>query len=404
MPMLYEHLNFYPLLILVCVFAPVLMLIWGGRALGFELTEKTLQVGTRALVAISVLVAANYVGVIGYYLASPAYLDHVEPTIAANAYVLNHSQPLYHSAETGERYSLVYGPLAYLPYSLAMGLAPYGFLTCKLVAAVACFLTLFVGILCLKKWLKGPSLVLASGFLVALFLALGPDAFLVRADPILCLLAALGLWAAARAGTAAAVVLLAVALGAAVNVKVHAPIYFVFPLLLLVQRAGRKAAGCALLGAGIVSALPFLLPQVSLRNWFQVLRVVGQHGFGSDEAIWAGQWFIYLGLFVAGPLRLLQIVKSCPKPLVSGAEKSCWAGLLLSMAGTLLFASKSGARPVQWLPFVPMLLYAAASVIQHTNVQDVVDVYSRRPWLQATGLAFLLTALISAGIQEARII
>jgi hypothetical protein len=131
---------------------------------------------------------------------------------------------------------------------------------------------------------------------------------------------------------------------------------------------------------------------------------VGGHGFGSDEAIWAGQWFIYLSLFIAGPLRLLQIVKSGPEPRVSGSEKSCWAGLLLSMAGTLVFASKSGARPVQWLPFVPMLLYAAAAMIKHTNVQDVVEVFCRRPWLQAAGLAFLLTALTSAGVQEAQII
>ena len=154
----------------------------------------------------------------------------------------------------------------------------------------------------------------------------------------------------------------------------------------------------------MVSALPFLLPHISLRNWLQVLRVVGGHGFGFEEAIWAGQWFIYLGVFIAGPWLLLRLVKNSPRPLVSGAEKVCWAGLLLSLAGTLLFASKSGARPVQWLPFVPMLLYAAASMIQHANVEEVVEAFARRPWIQAAGLAFFLTALISAGYQEAKII
>jgi len=52
--------------------------------------------------------------------AFPGYLDQAEPNIATVAWLVRQGEPLYHSFDSADRYSLLYGPGTYLPYAAAL--------------------------------------------------------------------------------------------------------------------------------------------------------------------------------------------------------------------------------------------------------------------------------------------
>ena len=67
--------------------------------------------------ALSLLVT----GIAGPALSATRHmLYHDEPTMIAIAAAELHGQPLYHAAEAGARYSLLYGPVAYWVYQAPM--------------------------------------------------------------------------------------------------------------------------------------------------------------------------------------------------------------------------------------------------------------------------------------------
>ena len=69
--------------------------------------------------------------------------DHVEPNIVAVSSLVSRGAPLYHGLESAQRYSLLYGPMSYLPYVWALRIFGQQVLSVKLVVAVSANVALF---------------------------------------------------------------------------------------------------------------------------------------------------------------------------------------------------------------------------------------------------------------------
>src|ERR1700677_1975398 len=63
--------------------------------------------------------AALYVAVAVAYFCHVVWYDHVESSIALEAGLVVHGDPLYHAPDAASRYALPYGPGAFLPPAAA---------------------------------------------------------------------------------------------------------------------------------------------------------------------------------------------------------------------------------------------------------------------------------------------
>ena len=65
------------------------------------------------------------------------YLEHVEPNVASVSFIFLRGAPLYHDLASTQRYAFPYGPMAYLPYTLALRMLGANVLSLKLVVLLA---------------------------------------------------------------------------------------------------------------------------------------------------------------------------------------------------------------------------------------------------------------------------
>jgi hypothetical protein len=72
------------------------------------------------------------------------YLGHIEPNIASVSFILPKGAPLYHAADSTQRYSMIYGPTTYLSYTLALRVLSGNILSLELMVCLANLLLLWV--------------------------------------------------------------------------------------------------------------------------------------------------------------------------------------------------------------------------------------------------------------------
>src|SRR6266849_5294079 len=148
------------------------------------------------------------------------YLDHVETNVAAVSAAFNHGAALYHDLASPQRYSLLYGPISYLPFSLALRVLGSRLLSLKLVVLFAnvCFLILLWA--SYRERLDRPRALLAVAAVVAFMMSGEPYLFQVRGDVLMTLSAALGLFGVLSSSRWKSWVVLALATGLCFGVKI----------------------------------------------------------------------------------------------------------------------------------------------------------------------------------------
>ena len=125
------------------------------------------------------------------YLCSPAYSDHIEPSIAAVSWYHVSGAPLYPSADAAAQYALPYGPLLYLVNGITLQLAGPSVFASKLAGLLAALLSLILLARALARRTRRVVPVVAA---VALgYLAFGTMTFWARSEPLLLLLVAVSL-------------------------------------------------------------------------------------------------------------------------------------------------------------------------------------------------------------------
>ncbi len=230
------------------------------------------------------------------------YLDHVEANVASVAAAFNHGAPLYHGLASAQRYSLVYGPIAYLPFSWALRILGSSLWSLKLLVLLAnvCFLIFLAA--AYRKRLDTPQALFAVAVVVAFMMSGEPYMFQVRGDVLMPLTVALALFGVLSSSRWTAVILLSVATGLCFGIKFTGVLYFLPLFVLLYRRFGIRIAALAACGAGLVGCLPFALPQISLMNYLLWFHEASRHPLRAVEFLSNLRTAVTISLPAAPPL------------------------------------------------------------------------------------------------------
>jgi len=298
-----------------------------------------------------------------FYVAIPAYFDHVEPSIAAVSWAVMRGQEAYPSAESSAMYGLPYGPMLFLLNGLTMKLLGPCIVSSKIAGALAAVGSLLMTAIAGRRaspagW---PGVLLLTALV---YLAFGATTFWVRAEPFLLLCSSLAV-VSLTLPPAAAVVVAGVALGVGVNLKVSAFVYLFPVLVLLWSRSSLLHLAMALAVAAVASAIPFVLTQnISATGYFYWMRTAAGHGFHLRALPAALEWAAFVlipVLFVAGP-RAASNWGSHPRLFR--------LLLIVSVFASLPLAAKHGTGFYHFLPFIPLVAFAAAGRVETARINS----------------------------------
>ena len=150
-------------------------------------------------------------------------------------------------------------------------------------------------------------------------------------------------------------VLVGIALGVGVNLKVSAVIYL-FPALALVWRKhgpGKFATAAAI--AVLVAALPFAFHNISLAGYLTWVRAATGQGLRLWALPTALEWTIVLTI----PMLLSGRSETAPRGV---SDMVVFRRLVIaSMLVSLPIAAKHGTGIYHFLPFVPSIIFAACT-------------------------------------------
>ena len=299
------------------------------------------------------------------------YLEHVEPNIASVSFVLLRGAPLYHDFTSAQRYAFPYGPMAYLPYTLALRMLGANVFSLKLVVLLANLCLLGLLWRSYRKVLDPASALLVTTAVVVFFL-LYDYLFQVRGDVLVILSVALGLYAVLCASGWRAPLLLALACGLSFDIKFTAPFYFAPLFVLLVRRQGWRPAALAAAGAASFAAVPFLAPGISVLRYLQWLHQTSRQPLSRGEFV--RELKILPILFSPFVLLVWQLAERGRSYLRNYLYDNRFF-LLVSggcLAAIAVSSSKIGAGPHHFMPFYPTIAYACADVYSKLREAAIV--------------------------------
>jgi hypothetical protein len=179
-----------------------------------------------------------------------------------------------------------------------------------------------------------------------------------------------------------------VAIGVATNLKLTGVVYLAPVLALIAARHGVRAFVTGGLLAAVVIALPFVIfPHLSLADYRFWLQMSSENGVRVRLLRPNIEWALYL----AAPLGLSLFAR----PDV--AQRWMLLTTCAAISLIIVLAAKPGAGPYHLLPFVPLIVWLAASFDAAAATPTALA------WRSRAAAAFVLPAviIIIAGIQQA---
>ncbi len=334
-----------PIAVLVILLLPVLT------------SDKfTSQWKTNLLVGAAIFAGIAYTIYAFHYLALSAPYDHLEPTMVTVARLAAAGAPVYHSVDAASRYSMVYGPNAYLAPLLAMKVFGPAASSVKLMSALFAVGSLVLVWDSLRRSSQD-AFSKAAGILYFCGATLLFRQVLVwmRSDSQLLFWMSLGVWGPTRRGNGLAFAIVGFALGGCFGTKVHGLFYFAPVIALLVKR-GTPTRWLVLWSTALIStAAPFLFPCVSLTGYVVWLALALRHGVGA---------IALLNLVTMAGFLLLPVLLAVLSRISgwSDAGRSDFfrlnrGAIILGGIGflvVLVVGAKKGAGETHLFPFIPM--------------------------------------------------
>ncbi len=331
--------------------------------------------------------------------AYPGYLDHAEPNIASVSWLVLQGQPLYHAITSPSRYTLLYGPSCYLPYVAGLWLGGGHLLSLRCVVVAANFTIAYCLWRTYRSILGGFASLLVLAVVLAFLYVPRPNHYLlqIRSDVLMLAAVALGLYATSLR-TAVGALVLGLASAFVLDTKIIAFIYVVPLLLIFASRAGWRLTWAAAFWALGASALPFLLPNVSLLAYLDwVHRATGHPTAVADllATLRTLPIFVVPLLLLAGPLpwqngRAMEYLQK---------NRFRFLALLGCMACAVATSSRIGAGSHYMLPFVPVLGYEYALLYKATGA-SVADRWPLAFRYACAGVALVGAVRIAGGLEE----
>jgi hypothetical protein len=325
------------LLLLVCSAA-----LWPMRRRAAAVLDAA-STRAAAIVAWALLAA-----VLAIYIAVPAFVDHVEPSITSLSWLVVEGGRLYPDASGPDIYGLPYGPVLFLANGAVMTVLGPGLTTAKLAGAIGAVVAVALTISAVERRERPVASVRA----ILAALAFGVSAFWVRAEPLLLLCAGLAA-ASLTLQPLASSLALGVAVGLGVNLKVSAILYLLPAFASLWARGGVRYVGLAALVAASIAALPFLaFANISIAGYAEWIASAAAHGARWSALPTALEW----SLVLAVPVWLAWRAEP------AGDASAFHLPLLGAIALSLPLAIKHGTGAYHFLPFVPAIVVAMSGL------------------------------------------
>jgi hypothetical protein len=351
------------------------------------------RVATRALGLAGATGLVAYGATMVWYAAEPHFFDFAEPSLIAVGWLFHLGRPIYHLPDSPERYSHIYGPIAFMIHGYALGAFGPGILVAKGISAVSAAAGLACTFAALRRH-AGPAWAAALCGLAALvLLAFKNFSYWTRPEPFQLLAVGAALLLAARGRGTTAAIAVGIAFGVLWNLKITGPLYSLPILVLVWERSGWRAAAIACALGAAVAMLPFVLfSNVSLMNYFYWFRLSAGTGLLLSTLKQNLEWMAYFGLPV---LFSYYAVPPAVRPDGRGWQ-GLLAALVVGMAGIAVAAAKPGAGPYHLMPFLPVIAYIVA---RHTSSFDRAAAID--PWVPRAAVAFVAAAAAIALVQQA---
>jgi hypothetical protein len=281
------------------------------------------------------------------YLVLGAFLDHIEGNVVISAWQYVHGAPLYGEFDGAPLFATYYGPLAYVLEVPALALFGAGMVTSKLTSFLALASTVAV-----MAWHFRPS---RSGqgldgllLLVGGLLFFSPVSYWVRPDPLEVLLVALAVVLAKSRWSAIG---LGICIGLAVNLKVHAFLYFLPCVVELWSNSGWRAAARMTAVSAITFSLPFLAPGISLHDYVATLAMQIGHRANTLTA----RPFVDGMVFMGVPAILVVLALASAVLRTVQRERLYFCSIPVTLALLVYPATFPGAGAYHLLPLVPVV-------------------------------------------------
>jgi hypothetical protein len=368
-----------------------------------KLHELGSRIGPRPLFLVVGFLVVLYLAISVWYLQLPGFAGEVEPLVTSVSWMIQDGHPLYHEVESSSRYSVLYGPSVFLTNGLFLRVLGPSLLVAKLVSALAglgSLVFLFAAVAGDRQAAIRATAV--TGLAVLFYWSQGFAVYLVRPDALLLFSVGLGLYATVKTPRWLAVLALGTILGFAVNLKIHAWLYFLPVLVLLGERFGRKAIVQAVAWGLFITLAPFVLhPGISLTNYVAWLRVASEHGL-----VWSAvppMLAFWLGMLT--PTIAVLWMSSDPEDSLK-RRRSLLLSLLVSSVALLVVAAKPGAGLVHLLPLVIPYMYVLSEALREARP---LAGFARREPLntailgQGAALAMVVAVFLAGTIHEYRI-
>jgi hypothetical protein len=313
----------------------------------------------------------GFTGLAAFYASTYGFKDHVEANICAVSWLVHTGHPIYHALSSAERYSFEYGPLLYLAHAGMFALLGPSLLSTKVMSVAAAMLSIGAVAVVGRRVIGLRDAITLTWYCAVAMVLLDLVALQNRADPLLLLCTSLGLIGILFGGRASAVVMCALTLGVATNLKAHAPLYFLPLLTALYSRYGFRATVICIVGAVAVAVAPFLHPQVSLANYAAWLTQTARHGLDVREAM--SNTYNLAALTMPIWVGMIQLHNTHPEGLKSllATEKRFVEALVVSLVIMFPLASKIGNGPHHFLPYMPLFAYLLALVVAEIRKSPV---------------------------------
>ncbi|WP_374079885.1 hypothetical protein [Bdellovibrio bacteriovorus] len=326
------------------------------------------------------------------YLFTPLFFDHAESNIATVAATWLKGNLIYTPVESANRYSLLYGPWPYLVTAFFQSFGSSTVFLSKIPGVLNLGL-LFAGFTLLGSELKASRSEKFFALALVALVLLGfynfsywnrPDSYLMAYVFLALVLVTksskVGPW-----GTYLGVALLA---GLASNCKLHGVLYFA-PIIvhfLEVQKNQRSVVKLSVAGALFLvgAILPFLFSHVGGEFYLSWLKMASKHGLVLKD-------FIKNVTFITS-FTLLLILFGFPRKYKITFIAFCVSVLLVAVA-----ASKPGAGPHHFIPFIPVILWWSLREYFEMSQED-------RNKVSIVWVAFVLTVTLNAVNRQKRVV
>jgi hypothetical protein len=260
--------------------------------------------------------------------------------------------PVYNPpASPDSSYSLMYGPVTFLIYSVALAVGGINHFWIVRGAVVIAHLGLCAALyVLLRRFVPAVTAVALLAFPLSVLLQYPQISWSVRADVWIVLFATLAILCSYLEVELPAVILTGIMGGLMIDLKISAAPAMLFPLLLLYRRFGVRAVITTSLVTMASGLAPFALPNISLRHYVAWLLFTGSEGI-NPAALWRN---IAFALFLISPCLLMEVfLRRFGMPLRRRLPELLLIVLCLFLA---VLTSKAGSNTYYFWHIVPSIV------------------------------------------------